>query len=95
MRGKCHYCLFDYKSAYIDISECLEIHKSEKSKMGKKDETSSVSYKCPAWISDFHAMLGKKVSGTQGNNGVNMAAATPVTTHLNHLSRMISSELDP
>ena len=28
LRGKCHYCLFDYKSAYIDLSECLEIHKS-------------------------------------------------------------------
>ena len=27
LRGKCYFCLFDYKSAYIDISECIEIHK--------------------------------------------------------------------
>ena len=29
LRGKCHFCLFDYKSAYIDISECLELHKAQ------------------------------------------------------------------
>ena len=28
MRGKCHFCLFDYKSAYIDITQCVEVHKT-------------------------------------------------------------------
>ena len=75
LRGKCYYCLFDYKSAYIDISECLEIHKTTT----KVIKNGGQSYQCPGWLSDFHDMLGKKVSGIQGNKslGTNM---TPVTT---------------
>ena len=68
LRGKCYYCLFDYKSAYIDISECLDIHKNElKAKLSQQNGTEV--YKCPGWLSDFHEMLGKKVSGIQDNKG--------------------------
>ena len=82
LRGKCYYCLFDYKSAYIDISECLEIHKNTaKTKQ-------SGQYQCPGWLSDFHDMLGKKVSGIQGSKSLGNPM-TPVTTQLNQLSRLI------
>ena len=31
LRGKCYFCLFDYRSAYFDVSQCIEIHKSKHS----------------------------------------------------------------
>ena len=70
LRGKCYYCLFDYKSAYIDITECLEIHRSEnRAKYGVSVDTKKLT---PGWLNEFHEMLLKKISsGSQETGGRN------------------------
>ena len=58
-------------------------------RMGTKSEAGNNNL-CPAWLTDFHEMLGKKVSGSSSSNidGVG-TSPLPHTNQLNHLSRLI------
>ena len=104
LRGKCYFCLFDYRSAYLDISECLEIHKSHSRSsqthiLGGQDANShhkgsNKQTGCPVWLEDFHTMLGKKVSGAQVQERqvIHGTQMTPLTTQLTQLSRLINKD---
>ena len=35
LRGKCYYCLFDYSSAYVDITQVMQLYRLSKDRDGR------------------------------------------------------------